>query len=98
MSLAEEQKQIIKSTAPILKENGKEITSIFYKQLFKAHPKLLNMFNQTNQKIGTQPLALANTVYFAAENIDNLGVLMPQIQHIAHKHRALMVQPEHYPI
>ena len=26
-----EQKQIIKSTAPILKENGKEITSIFYK-------------------------------------------------------------------
>ncbi|CAF0716704.1 unnamed protein product [Adineta steineri] len=98
MSLTEEQKQIIKSTAPILKENGKEITSIFYKQLFKAHPELLNMFNQTNQKIGTQPLALANTVYFAAENIDDLGVLMPQIQHIAHKHRALMVQSEHYPI
>jgi nitric oxide dioxygenase len=98
MSLTKEQKEIVKSTAPILKEHGKEITSIFYKHLFQDHPELLNLFNQTNQKIGTQPLSLANTVYFAAENIENLGVLMPQIQHIAHKHRALTVQPEHYPI
>ncbi|CAF1645274.1 unnamed protein product, partial [Adineta ricciae] len=43
-------------------------------------------------------LALANTVYFAAENIDNLEVLMPQVLTIANKHRALTVQPEHYPI
>jgi nitric oxide dioxygenase len=98
MPLTKEQKEIVKSTAPILKEHGKEITSIFYKHLFEDHPELINLFNQTNQKIGTQPLALANTVYFAAENIENLGVLMPQIQHIAHKHRALTVQPEHYPI
>jgi nitric oxide dioxygenase len=98
MSITEEQKQIVKSTASILKENGKEITSIFYKHLFQDHPELLNLFNQTNQKIGTQPLALANTVYFAAENIDNLEVLMPQVQLIAYKHRALTVLPEHYPI
>ena len=98
MSLTKEQKEIIKTTAPVLKENGKEITSIFYKHLFEDHPELLNLFNQTNQKIGSQPLALANTIYFAAENIDNLTVLMPQIMHIAHKHRALTVQPEHYPI
>ena len=98
MSLTEAQKEIIKSTAPILKEHGKEITSIFYKHIFQAHPELLNLFNHTNQKIGAQPLALANTVYFAAENIDNLGVLMPQVLLIAHKHRALSVLPEHYPI
>jgi nitric oxide dioxygenase len=98
MPITEEQKEIIKSTAPILKENGKEITSIFYKHLFKDHPELLNLFNQTNQKIGSQPLALANTIYFAAEHIDNLSILMPQIQLIAHKHRALTVLPEHYPI
>ncbi|CAF1191053.1 unnamed protein product [Rotaria sordida] len=98
MSITEEQKNIVRSTAPILKENGKEITSIFYKHMFAAHPELLNLFNQTNQKIGTQPLALANTVYFAAENIDHLHVLIPQIKLIAHKHRALIVLPEHYPI
>ena len=98
MLITKEQKEIVKSTAGVLKENGKEITSIFYKNIFEAHPELLNLFNQTNQKIGTQPLALANTVYFAAENIDNLGVLMPQVLHIAHKHRSLTVLPEHYPI
>ncbi|CAF0894632.1 unnamed protein product [Adineta steineri] len=98
MSITEEQKSIIKSTAPILKENGKEIASIFYKRMFENHPELLDIFNQTNQKIGTQPLALANTIYFAAENIDNLEAIMPVIKHITHKHRALTIQPEHYPI
>ncbi|CAF4388607.1 unnamed protein product, partial [Adineta steineri] len=38
MSITEQQKAIIKSTAPILKENGKEITSMFYKQMFENHP------------------------------------------------------------
>ena len=98
MPITDAQKAIVRSTGPILKENGKEITSIFYKEMFAAHPELLDLFNQTNQKIGTQPLALANTVYFAAENIDDLTVLLPQLKLIAHKHRALMVRPEHYPI
>ncbi|UJR16415.1 hypothetical protein I4U23_003317 [Adineta vaga] len=98
MSITDEQKNIVRSTAPILKENGKEITSIFYKHMFGNHPELLDIFNQTNQKIGSQPLALANTIYFAAENIDHLDVLMPQVKLIAHKHRALTVLPEHYPI
>ncbi|UJR12632.1 hypothetical protein I4U23_016807 [Adineta vaga] len=96
MPLSDKQKEIIKSTAPLLRENGKEITSIFYRDMFKAHPHLLNMFNQTNLKIGTQPLALANTIYLAAENIDNLDALMPWIRIVGHKHRALMVQPHHY--
>ncbi len=98
MSITGDQKKIVKSTAPILREHGKEITSIFYKHLFESHPELLNLFNQTNQKAGTQPLALANIIYFAAENIDHLDSIMSEIHIIAHKHRALTVQPEHYPI
>ena len=98
MSLTDEQKHIIKSTSSLLKENGKEITSIFYKHLFEDHPELLNFFNHTNQKCGTQPLALANIIYFAAENIDRLETLRPQIDIIAHKHRAVTIKPEHYPI
>lgn len=98
MKITDKQKRIVRSTSFILREHGKEITSIFYKHLFQAHPELLNFFNQTNQKMGTQPLALANIIYFAAENIDHLDILMPQITTIAHKHRALAVQPEHYPI
>jgi nitric oxide dioxygenase len=75
MPLTHKQKEIIKSTAPVLKENGKGITSIFYQHMFQTHPELLNIFNQTNQQSGTQPLALTNTIYFAAVNIDNLDAL-----------------------
>jgi nitric oxide dioxygenase len=98
MPLTEEQKQILKSTAPIFKEHGTEITSILYKHMFAAHPELLDIFNRTNQKNGTQPFALANTIYLAIENIDHLDVLLPQFLLISHKHRALTVQPKHYPI
>ncbi|CAF4159902.1 unnamed protein product [Adineta steineri] len=98
MPLTADQKQILQSTSPIFKEHGKEITSIIYKHLFADHPELLDIFNRTNQKNGTQPLALANTMYLAIENIDDLEVLMPQFLLISHKHRASMVRPEHYPI
>lgn len=47
--LTEQEKDIIKQTVPLLKEKGTEITSTFYPKMFKAHPELLNMFNQTNQ-------------------------------------------------
>lgn len=98
MTITEEQKNIVKSTAAVLKENGKEITSIFYKHLFENHPEMLDFFNHTNQKTGTQPLALANILYFAAENIDHLEKLLPAIEAISQKHRALTVRPKHYPI
>jgi len=98
MPLTEEQKQILKSTAPMFKEHGTEITSILYKHMFAAHPELLDIFNRTNQKNGTQPFALANTIYLAIENLDNLDVLLPQILLISHKHRSSMVLPKHYPI
>lgn len=91
-------KEIIKQTVPVLKEHGETITTYFYQNMFKAHPELLNMFNQTNQKVGNQPKALANTVLKAAEHIDHLEALTPAVIGIGHKHRALNVKPEHYPI
>ncbi|QHE52378.1 NO-inducible flavohemoprotein [Pontibacillus sp. HMF3514] len=96
--LSTQQKEIIKSTAPILEEKGTEITSRFYEMLFKNHPELLNIFNQTNQKKGRQQTALANSIIAAAHNIDQLENIIPVVKQIAHKHRSLGVLPEHYPI
>ncbi|HBC4036002.1 TPA: nitric oxide dioxygenase [Staphylococcus aureus] len=96
--LTEQEKDIIKQTMPLLKEKGTEITSIFYPKMFKAHPELLNMFNQTNQKRGMQSSALAQAVMAAAVNIDNLSVIKPVIMPVAYKHCALQVYAEHYPI
>ncbi|MGM9927440.1 MAG: NO-inducible flavohemoprotein, partial [Bacillus sp. (in: firmicutes)] len=96
--LSQQTISIIKSTVPVLEVHGQQITSVFYKNLFQSHPELLNIFNTTNQAKGRQPNALANTVYAAAQYIDQLEVLLPAVKQIAHKHRSLAVKPEHYPI
>lgn len=96
--LDQETREIVKSTVPVLKEHGTAITKSFYRQMFHDHPELKNIFNQTNQRKGDQPKALANTVYAAALHIDNLEAILPVVKQIAQKHRSLNIKPEHYPI
>lgn len=89
---------IVKSTVPVLEEHGTAITSVFYQNMFNEHPELLDIFNKTNQKLGRQQTALATTVLAAAKHLEHLEVLLPQVTEIGHKHRALQILPEHYPI
>lgn len=89
---------IIKSTVPVLKERGVEITQVFYKNMLGENPEIKAMFDQDKQKDGSQPKALAMTVLAAAQNIENLGVLMPAVEKIGKTHVNLNVKPEHYPI
>ena len=96
--LSQQTIDIVKSTVPVLEEYGTTITKTFYKNMFAAHPELLNIFNQANQEKGRQQTALSNTVIAAAKYIDNLGVIVPVVKQIAQKHRSLAVKPEHYPI
>ncbi|WP_100398837.1 NO-inducible flavohemoprotein [Bacillus sp. FJAT-44742] len=97
-ALSKETKEIVKATAPVLAEHGEKITSHFYQRMFSNHPELLNVFNQTNQKKGRQPQALANAIYAAAVHIDHLETILPAVKQIAHKHRSLNIMPEQYPI
>lgn len=96
--LSQETINIIKSTVPVLEEHGKTITTVFYKNMFDAHPELLNVFNHVNQSQGRQQTALANTVYAAAANIDNLEAIVPAVVQIAHKHKSLGITEDQYPI
>lgn len=96
--LDQETRDIIKSTVPVLEEYGTAITKRFYQMMFTNHPELKNIFNQTNQRKGDQPKALANAVYAAALHIDNLEAILPVVKQIGEKHRSLNVKPEHYPI
>ncbi|WYP26386.1 NO-inducible flavohemoprotein [Alkalihalobacillus sp. FSL W8-0930] len=97
-ALTKEQMDYIKSSVPVLAEHGTTITKCFYSNLFNAHPELINIFNHTNQKQTKQQQALANTLYAAAANIEQLESLLPVVRQIAQKHRSLQVKPEHYPI
>lgn len=96
--LSQQEKEIIRSTVPILEEKGVEITSRFYQNMFAAHPELLNIFNHTNQKTKAQPHSLAESLYLYAKHIDDLSSVKNYTMQIAHKHRSVGVIEEQYPI
>lgn len=89
---------IVKSTVPVLKEHGLTITKTFYKNMFKNNPEVRPLFNMDRQESGKQPHALAMTILAAAENIDNLQVLLPAVKKIGVAHCNKMIKEEHYPI
>lgn len=89
---------IIKSTVPVLKTHGVEITTTFYKNMFEKNPEVKLLFNMDKQASGEQPKALAMSILAAAQNIDNLSAIMPVVNKIAEKHCNSNVKPEHYPI
>ncbi len=92
------QKEVIKATVPVLRENGVLLTRHFYNRMLTINAELKNVFNMGNQQNGKQQTALAMAVLAYAENIDNPGVLMPVINGIGHKHVSLNIQPEQYKI
>lgn len=89
---------IIKSTVPILEENGTLLTKHFYQKLFQNNPDMMPFFNKANQDKGTQQEALASAICAYAKNIDNIDALGNAVELISHKHFSLKVKPEHYPI
>lgn len=43
--LNEKQKDLVKATVPVLKENGEALTDYFYKRMLKNNPGLKETFN-----------------------------------------------------
>ncbi len=89
---------IVKSTAPVLEENGELLTRHFYARMFKNNPEVVPFFNRANQSAGSQQKALAAAICAYAANIDRLEVLGGAVELIAQKHASLQIKPEHYPI
>ena len=89
---------IVKSTAPILKKNGQQITTRMYEIMFHNHPDIKKQFDMSAQANGSQPLKLATAIYGYASQIDNLSALTSMVEKIAQRHVETVVLPEQYPI
>lgn len=89
---------IVKSTVPVLQVHGEALTRRFYGILFREHPEVAPFFNPAHQASGTQARALASAVVAYAQHIDRLEALSGAVPTIVHKHVALGVLPEHYPV
>ncbi len=97
-ALTESQIAIVKATAPVLKEHGVAITTVFYDNMIRENPDLNNIFSTTSQRTGAQPRALAGAVLAYATHLDDLAKLTHAVQRIAHKHVSLQVTPAQYDI
>jgi nitric oxide dioxygenase len=96
--LSTEHRAIVKATVPLLESGGEALTTHFYNMLISEHPEVRPLFNQANQASGAQQRALANGVLMYARHIDQLEQLGGLVSTIIHKHVALNILPEHYPI
>lgn len=92
------QRAIVKSTVPLLESGGEALTTHFYRLMLEEHPEVRPLFNPAHQASGAQPRALAQAVLRYARHIDELEQLGELVTRIVHKHVALQIQPEHYPI
>ena len=88
LKLSPESEAVVKETAGVVAEIADDATVIFYRDMFEAHPELLNVFNVANQAIGEQPKALAASVVAFAVHLINPEApdFTPIMQRIAHKH------------
>lgn len=90
--------EIVKSTAPILKKHGQQITTRMYEIMFQNHPEVREKFDMSAQANGSQPVKLATAIYSYANQIDNLHALKSMVERIGHRHVQTNVLPEDYPI
>lgn len=96
--LSQHQIDLIKSTVPVLRENGVALTDYFYKRMLGNNPELKETFNMGHQRSGAQAKALAGAVLAYAENIEDPSVLAPVVELICHKHVSLNIQAPEYDI
>ena len=96
--LTQQQIDLVKATVPVLAEHGVALTTHFYARMMKGNPELKQIFNQGHQRAGRQQASLAGAVLAYAQNIENPGVLIHAVKHIANKHVSVGIRPEHYGI
>jgi nitric oxide dioxygenase len=92
------QKELVKSTVPILKSIGNALVTYFCQRMLANNPELKNIFNMANQANGKQQNALTGDVLAYAENIDDPTVLINVLKSIGNKHVSLRILPEQYDI
>ncbi|KAG8627519.1 hypothetical protein KVT40_005002 [Elsinoe batatas] len=98
MPLTDSQISLVQSSLPVLRSHGPAVTKTFYSLLLNENPSLRNTFNITNQRTGTQPLALASVLAAYAEHITAPAALGPAVESINHRHASLGVTAGQYDV
>lgn len=99
--LSEQSVPVVRATLPAVGAAIGDITTLFYRKLFDAHPELLrDLFNRGNQASGEQQRALAGSIAAFAGMLVERPDARPDIllSRIAHKHASLGITADQYKI
>ncbi|WP_019070719.1 globin domain-containing protein [Streptomyces hokutonensis] len=99
--LSEQSAPVVKATLPVVAAAIGDITELFYRKLFDAHPELLrDLFNRGNQGNGEQQKALAGSIAAFAGLLLEKPDARPDamLARIAHKHASLGITSAQYKI
>ncbi len=98
--LTDAQRAVISDTLPAVGGAIDEITPLFYRRLFQAHPDLQrDLFNRGNQAVGAQQRSLAASIaMYATAVVDDEVSARSMLERVANKHASLGVAPEQYPV
>ncbi|MER6998148.1 globin domain-containing protein [Streptomyces sp. NPDC000410] len=99
--LSEQSTPVVRATLPAVGAAIGEITPLFYRKLFGAHPELRrDLFNRGNQANGEQQKALAGSIAAFASMLLERPDERPDalLGRIAHKHASLGVTSDQYKI
>ncbi|GAB6938560.1 globin domain-containing protein [Isoptericola variabilis] len=98
--LTPESAAVVRATLPVIGGAIGDITPVFYRRMFAAHPELeRDLFNRGNQARGDQQRALAGAIAaYATLLVDGGPDPRTVLARIAHKHASLGILPEQYPI
>ncbi|NNH75322.1 hemin transporter [Nocardia uniformis] len=91
----------VRATLPLIGARIDEITPVFYRGLFTAHPDLIrDRFNRGNQAQGAQQRALAASIATFATHLVDPALPHPRelLSRIGHKHASLGVTAAEYRI
>ncbi len=93
--------EVVRATLPVVGAAIDDITPIFYRRMFAAHPELeRDLFNRGNQAQGDQQRALAGAIAAYATLLVSENVAEPDdlLSRIANKHASLGIIAEQYDI
>lgn len=99
--LSDTARPVIEATLPLVGSRIGEITPLFYRKMFAAHPELLNgVFSRANQANGEQRKALAGAIAAFASHLIAHPDTLPEavLSRIAHKHASLGITADQYEI
>lgn len=99
--LSEKSFAVVQATLPAVGGAIEQITPVFYRRMFTAHPDLLrDLFNRGNQATGDQARALAGSIATFATMLVEHPDQRPDrlLARIAHKHASLGVTSDQYTI